>query len=159
MSHTYVDKMMDALKSGELASPVEKLVGMGLVEHGRGEATYQLDVRPEHANPMGMVQGGIASIMADAAMAMAMTTTLTNDEMRNSAVTTVDLFSRFIRPVKASKVKLLRAEARVLRGGRQLVWAECDLSADGELVGKFNATGIRVAFEQKDHTMQKSSGE
>lgn len=159
MSHTFVDKMMDALQSGEMTSPVEKLVGMRLVEHGRGEATYELEVRPEHANPMGMVQGGIASIMADAAMAMATTTTLTNDEMRTSAITTVDLFSRFIRPVKASKVKVLRAEARVLRGGRQLVWAECDVSADGELVGKFNATGIRVSFEQKEHTMQATSGD
>ena len=158
MSHTFVDKMMDALKSGEMVSPVEKLVGMRLVEHSRGEATYELEVRPEHANPMGMVQGGIATIMADAAMAMATTTTLTNDEMRNSAITTVDLFSRFIRPVKASKVGVLRAEARVLRGGRQLVWAECDLLADGEMVGKFNATGIRVSFEQKEHTMQAASG-
>jgi uncharacterized protein (TIGR00369 family) len=156
MSHTFVDGMMDSLKSGEIVSPVEKLVGMRLVEHGRGEATYELEVRPEHANPMGMVQGGIASIMADAAMAMATTTTLTNDEMRSSAITTVDLFSRFIRPIKASKVQKLRAEARVLRAGRQLVWAECDLLADGEVAGKFNATGIRVSFEQKEHTMQKT---
>jgi len=154
MSHTFVDKMMDALKGGELVSPVERLVGMRLVEHGRGEATYELEVKEDHANPMGMVQGGIASVMADAAMAMATTTTLTNDEMRTTAVTTVDLFSRFMRPVKASKTGTLRAEARVLRGGRQLVWAECDLYADGELVGKFNATGIRVSFEQKDHSMK-----
>jgi uncharacterized protein (TIGR00369 family) len=154
MSHTFVDGMMESLENGEIVSPVEKLVGMRLVEHGRGEATYELEVRADHANPMGMVQGGIASIMADAAMAMATTTTLTNEEMRSSAITTVDLFSRFIRPIKASKVRLLRAEARVLRAGRQLVWAECDLFADGEVAGKFNATGIRVSFEQKEHTMQ-----
>lgn len=157
MSHTFVDKLMDSLASGELVSPVEKLVGMRLVDHDRGSATYELEVRPDHANPMGMVQGGIASIMADAAMAMATTTTLTNDEMRSSAITTVDLFSRFIRPIKAKKVKTLRAEARVLRSGRQLVWAECDLLADGECVGKFNATGIRVSFEQQDHAMQTTS--
>lgn len=149
MSHTFVDTMMEALKSGEMVSPVEQLVGMRLVEHGRGEATYELAVTESHSNPMGMVQGGIASVMADAAMAMS-TTTLTNDEMRVSAVTTVDLFSRFIRPVKANKVEVLRAEARVLRAGRQLVWAECDLYADGDLVGKFNATGIKVSFEQKE---------
>jgi len=146
--------MMDALESGELASPVETLVGMHMVDHGRGEATYELEVRPEHANPMGIVQGGIVTAMADAAMAMATTTTLTNDEMRTSAITTVDLFSRFMRPVKATKVKVLRAEARVLRAGRQLVWAECDLTGDGDTVGKFNATGMRVSFEQKDHTLQ-----
>lgn len=159
MSHTFVDKMMEALTSGELISPVEQLVGMRMVEFGRGEATYELSVTDEHANPMGMVQGGIASVMADAAMAMATTTTLTNDEMRTTAVTTVDLFSRFIRPVKAAKTETMRAEARVLRAGRQLVWAECDLHADGELVGKFNATGIKVSFEQKDHTMKVTSDE
>lgn len=157
MSHTFVDKIMESLKSGELVSPVEQLVGMRLVGHGRGEASYELAVTENHANPMGMVQGGIASIMADAAMAMATTTTLTNDEMRVIAVTTVDLFSRFIRPVKASKVEMLRADARVLRAGRQLVWAECDLMADGDLVGKFNATGIKVSFEQKEHTMRTNS--
>ena len=157
MSHTFVDKMMETLKNGELVSPVERLVGMRLVDHGRGAAVYELAVREDHANPMGMVQGGVASIMADATMAMATTTTMTNDEMRVTAITTVDLFSRFIRPIKASKVETLRAEARVLRGGRQLVWAECDLLADGELVGKFNATGIKVSFEQKEHTMEASS--
>jgi acyl-coenzyme A thioesterase PaaI-like protein len=76
--------------------------------------------------------------------------------MRTSAITTVDLFSRFMRPVNASKVKVLRAEARVVRAGRQLVWAECDLTGDGEKVGKFNATGIRVAFEQKENTLQST---
>jgi acyl-coenzyme A thioesterase PaaI-like protein len=84
MSHTFVDKMMDALQSGELASPVETLVGMHMVEHGRGEATYELEVRPEHANPMGIVQGGIATVMADAAMAMA--TTDDPDERRDAHV-------------------------------------------------------------------------
>jgi uncharacterized protein (TIGR00369 family) len=157
VSHTFVDMVMESLKSGELISPVEQLVGMRMVDYGRGEASYELTVTESHANPMGMVQGGIASVMADAAMAMATTTTLTNDEMRVMAVTTADLFSRFIRPVKASKVDTLRADARVLRAGRQLVWAECDLMADGELVGKFNATGIKVSFEQKDHAMKTTS--
>ena len=153
MSHTFVDKMMGALKSGELESPVERLIGMRLVEFDRGSATYELQVREDHANPMGMVQGGIAAIMADAAMAMATTTMLTNDDMRVSAVTTADLFSRFLKPISARKVKVLRAEARVVKTGRLIMWAECDLQADGACVGKFNATGIRVSFDQKDSAM------
>ena len=153
MSHTYVDKMMEAMKTGALESPVEKLVGMRLVDYGRGEATYELPVRMDHANPMGMVQGGIASILADAAMAMATTTMLTNDDMRVSAVTTADLFSRFLKPVSAKKIKVLRAEARVIKSGRLLMWAECSLQADGDCVGMFNATGIRVTFDQKDSAM------
>jgi uncharacterized protein (TIGR00369 family) len=153
MSHTFVDKMMEALKSGDLESPVERLIGMRLVEFDRGRAIYELPVRPEHANPMGMVQGGIAAIMADAAMAMATTTMLTNDEMRISAVTTADLFARFLKPISAKKVKTLRAEAVVVKSGRLLMWAECDLEADGSCAGKFTATGVRVSFDQKDSAM------
>jgi uncharacterized protein (TIGR00369 family) len=153
MSYSFVDKVMKALQAGEMMSPVEQLVGMRLTDFGRGEASYELPVRMEHANPMGMVQGGIATILADAAMAMAMTTTMTNEEMRREAITTVDLFSRFLRPINARKVALLRAQARVIRTGRHIVWAECDLMADGECVGKFVATGSRVPFDQKDSAM------
>ena len=153
MSHTFVDKVMAALRDGELESPVEKLIGMRLVDFGRGYAAYELPVTLEHANPMGMMQGGIATILADAAMAMATTTTLTNDEMRTQAITTVDLYSRFLRPINARKVEALRAEARVVRTGRHIVWTECDLLADGECAGKFSATGSRVPFDQKDSAM------
>ncbi|HUF31863.1 MAG TPA: PaaI family thioesterase [Acidimicrobiales bacterium] len=157
MSHTFVDKMMAALRDGDIESPVERLIGMRLVDFDRGAACYELEVRKDHTNPMGMVQGGIAAIMADAAMAMATTTMLTNDEMRVSAVTTADLFSRFLKPINAKKVKSLRAEARVVKSGRLIMWAECDLMADGECVGKFTATGIRVSFDQKDSAMTSTA--
>lgn len=159
MSHTFIDKIMEKMKSGELISPVEQLVGMRVCDFGRGTTVYELPVKPEHANPMGVVQGGIASILADAAMAMAATTTMTNDQMRTEAITTVDLFSRFMRPVKAEKVKVLRAEARVVRSGRFIVWLECDLLADGEVVAKFSATGSRVSFDQKDHAIKQRDQE
>ena len=45
------------------------------------------------------------------------------------------------------EVERLRAEARVIRAGGRLVWAEADVLADGEVVGKFASTGIRVAFD------------
>ena len=34
-----------------------------------------------------------------------------------------------------------------MRAGGRLVWAEADVLADGDLVGKFASTGIRVAFD------------
>lgn len=45
------------------------------------------------------------------------------------------------------EVDRLRAEARVVRAGGRLVWAEADVLADGEMVGKFASTGIRVSFD------------
>jgi uncharacterized protein (TIGR00369 family) len=157
MSHTFIDKVMENLRTGAIVSPVEQFMGMRMTEHGRGSACYELPVRMEHANPMGMVQGGVATVLADVAMAMAMATTLTNDETRREAITTVDIFSRFLKPINARKVRLLRAEARVVRTGRNIVWAECDLTADGECAGKFNATGSRVPFEQKDYELKPTT--
>lgn len=147
MSHAFVDDMMEKSKAGELRSPVSKTLEMHLVEFSRGEAVYEMAAREELGNPLGVIQGGVATALADAAMAAATTTILSDEEIAKSAITTIDIFARFIRPVNAKKVDRLRAEAKVVRAGGRLVWAEADVLADGELVGKFASTGIRVAFD------------
>src|SRR3954454_12483328 len=147
MSHAFVDQMMERNRTGELRSPVSESLDMHLVEFGRGEATYEMPASERLGNPLGVIQGGVATTLADAAMAAATTTILTDEEIQKSAITTVDIFARFIRPVNAKKVERLRAEARVIRAGGRLVWAEADVLADGEVVGKFASTGIRVAFD------------
>jgi acyl-coenzyme A thioesterase 13 len=151
MSHEFVDRMLEQSKAGELRSPVAETLDMHLVEFGRGEATYEMPAREELGNPLGVIQGGVATALADAAMAAATTTILTDDEIQRSAITTIDIFARFIRPVNAAKVDRLRAEAKVVRAGGRLVWAEADVFADGESVGKFAATGIRVAFDPQSY--------
>jgi acyl-coenzyme A thioesterase PaaI-like protein len=57
-----------------------------------------------------------------------------------------------MRPVNLKSAKTLRAEAKVLRAGGRLVWAEADVLADGDIVGKFESTGIRVAFDPRSYT-------
>jgi uncharacterized protein (TIGR00369 family) len=147
MSYEFVDQMMEQNKSGELRSPVSQTLEMTLVGFGRGEAVYEMEASQRLANPLGVIQGGVATALADAAMAAATTTVLTDEEIQQSAITTVDLFARFIRPVNANKVDRLRAEAKVVRAGGRLVWTEADVLADDEVVGKFASTGIRVAFD------------
>jgi uncharacterized protein (TIGR00369 family) len=147
MSYEFVDKMMEQNKSGELRSPVSQTLEMHLVEFGRGEAVYEMPARAELANPLGVIQGGVATALADAAMAAATTTVLTDEEIQKSAITTIDIFARFIRPVNANKIERLRAEAKVVRAGGRLVWTEADVLADDQIVGKFASTGIRVAFD------------
>jgi acyl-coenzyme A thioesterase 13 len=157
MPHTFVDQMMEKTKAGELRSPVSETLNMQLVNFGRGEAVYEMDAREELGNPLGVIQGGIATALADAAMAAATTTILDDEEIQKSAITTIDIFARFIRPVNANKVDRLRAEARVVRAGGRLVWAEAELLADGEVVGKFAATGIRVAFDAQAYVEGRGS--
>ena len=147
MSYEFVDRMMELNRTGELRSPVSQTLDMHLVEFARGEAVYEMPAREQLGNPLGVIQGGVATALADAAMAAATTTILTDEEIQTSAITTIDLFARFIRPVNAKKVDRLRAEAKVVRAGGRLVWTEADVLADGELVGKFASTGIRVAFD------------
>jgi uncharacterized protein (TIGR00369 family) len=147
MSHGFVDEMLEKTRCGELRSPVAGTLGMNLVAFGRGEATYEMAARAELGNPLGVIQGGVVTALADAAMAAATTSVLDDEEIQGSAITTVDIFARFIRPVNANKVGTLRAEARVVRAGGRLVWAEADVLADGAMVGKFAATGIRVKFD------------
>jgi uncharacterized protein (TIGR00369 family) len=158
MSHEFVDRMMEQTRTGELRSPVSQTMDMRLVEFGRGEAVYEMAAREELGNPLGVIQGGVATVLADAAMAAATTTILTDEEILKSAVTTIDIFARFIRPVNAKKTELLRAEARVVRAGGRLVWAEAEVLADGEMVGKFAATGIRVAFDPQSYISGKDGG-
>jgi uncharacterized protein (TIGR00369 family) len=147
MTHAFVDQMLDKTRAGELQSPVSSTLGMRLIEFGRGEAIYEMDAAPELGNPLGLIQGGVVTALADAAMAAATTSVLDDEEIQSSAITTVDIFARFIRPVNAKKIDTLRAEARVVRAGGRLVWAEADVLADGDMVGKFASTGIRVTFD------------
>jgi uncharacterized protein (TIGR00369 family) len=114
-----------------------------------------MDARPELGNPLGVIQGGVATALADAAMAAATTTILTDEDIQKTAITTIDIYARFIRPVTAGKVDRLRAEAKVIRAGGRLVWTEADLLADGEVVGKFAATGIRVSFDPQAYVAER----
>jgi uncharacterized protein (TIGR00369 family) len=158
MGHAFVDQMMEQNRTGELRSPVSESLDMHLVEFGRGEAVYEMPASAELGNPLGVIQGGVATALADAAMAAATTTILSDEEIQREAITTIDLFARFMRPVNAAKVERLRAEARVVRAGGRLVWAEAEVLADGENVGRFAATGIRVPFDPQAYVAERGDG-
>lgn len=158
MSYTIVDGVLEQLKAGELRDPISSLMNMRLVDYGRGEAVFELPLRPELGNALGVVQGGVASVVADVAMAMAMTSTQDDEQFPTSALTTVDLFARFIRPVMVTS-GVLRAEAKVIQSGSRLTWAECDLLAGDRIVGKFTATGMRITFKAQDIQRSASSAD
>jgi uncharacterized protein (TIGR00369 family) len=150
-SYAFVDRMMELNRTGELRSPVSQTLDMHLIEFARGWVVYEMPASEQLGNPLGVIQGGVATALADAAMAAATTTVLSDEEIQESAITTIDIFARFIRPVNAKKIERLRAEAEVVRAGGRLVWTEADVLADGELVGKFASTGIRVAFDPSSY--------
>jgi uncharacterized protein (TIGR00369 family) len=119
-----------------LAPPVAALIGLEAVQVDEGKAVFRLQARRDrHANPMGTLHGGILCDLADGAMGIACASTL---EMGES-FTTADLAIHFFRPVTDA---LLEARARVVHGGRSMVYLECEVVAlPGEkLVAKASST-------------------
>jgi uncharacterized protein (TIGR00369 family) len=83
---------------------------------------------------MGTVHGGIITDIADAAMGMAYASMLGEGE----SFATVELKVNFLKPVRRGK---LRAEGRVVSGGRTLGLVECDVADEtGRLVARASST-------------------
>jgi uncharacterized protein (TIGR00369 family) len=122
--------------------PVAQLIGFRLFNAELGMAQVELQAARRHANPMGTLHGGIICDVADAAMGIALATTLEDDE----SFTTLDLTANYFKPVWEAR---LEATARVVRRTRQLGFVECEVVDEkGSLVAKVFSTCMVL---QGDH--------
>jgi uncharacterized protein (TIGR00369 family) len=135
--------MLQAIQAGIVPPPIARTVGFDLVSIEEGRAVFSLQAAPErHANPMGTMHGGILCDLTDAAMGMAYASTLGDGE----SFTTIELKINFFRPVWRS---LLRAEAKMVKGGRQVGMVECDVTdEEGRLVARASSTCMTLRGEQ-----------
>lgn len=70
-------ELIRAIAEGKAAPPnIALLLGMELTTADEGRVTFTLDARPEFANPLGTVHGGIHATLLDSAMGCAVHTTL-----------------------------------------------------------------------------------
>ena len=113
-------------------SPFVKHLGMQLVEMRPEATTLTLPYVPEVATLGNTVHGGaIASLIDTAAMVAAWSGAEAPANMRG---TTVGMTVSYLAPANGEDV---RAEARVLRRGRSLVYVDVEVRvASGELVAK-----------------------
>jgi uncharacterized protein (TIGR00369 family) len=134
MATEWIDVLRKVL-DGELPPPpIATLIGFTLTRVERGAATLEMDVTEHHANPMGTVHGGVMCDIADAAMGMAYASLLGAGE----TFTTLELKINFLRPVWRGR---LRADGRVVQGGRTVGLVECDVRDDEErLVARATST-------------------
>ncbi|MBR7826883.1 PaaI family thioesterase [Actinospica sp. MGRD01-02] len=100
------------------------------VEDGR--IVFTCKTRPDFANPLGQLHGGIAATLLDSAMGCAVHTTLP----ANQAYTSLDISVRYIRPGYIDGGEL-RAEGKVVHRGRKVRTAEATLTDES---GKLIAT-------------------
>lgn len=106
------ERMKESNAIGHLGFDVEK------VEKGR--AIFVLDVRAHHKQIHGVVHGGILAALADTTAAIAVYTVVP----RGTEIATVELKINYLEPVPGGRIK---ADARVLRAGRNFVVAECEI--------------------------------
>jgi len=115
------------------------MLGFDLEAVSRGRATLRLDTRPHHKQLNNAVHGGILAALADTAGAIAAYTTVP----AGVALATIELKINYLEAVAGGRI---RAEATVLRTGRNFVVTECEIfDSKGMLAAKalltFGAAG------------------
>jgi uncharacterized protein (TIGR00369 family) len=136
-----IDRFNAYLRHDGPGAPVGELVGFRPTSIDTGKAVFELEAGPQHANPMGTLHGGIVCDVADAAMGTAYASTLGEGE----SFTTLELKINFLRPFWTGK---LVATARVVKSGRTIGLAECDVTdLEGRLVARAMSTCMTLRDE------------
>jgi acyl-CoA thioesterase len=115
-----------------------KLLGISLEEVEHGRVTMSLTTRPEFANPLEMLHGGVCATLLDSAMGGAVHSTLEAGERH----ATLELKINYVRAVALDGVKLT-ATARTVHLGRRTATAEGRVyDAQGRLMAHGTTTFI-----------------
>ncbi len=139
MSDTLNSKLPANPRFTGAAPPIAELIGFRLSAFGGGAATVELNSGPRHYNPMGTVHGGVFCDIADAAMGMALASTLDPDQ----SFTTLELKINYLRPAWEAN---LAAKARVTSRGKTVALVECDVTdANGRLMARASSTCLRLS--------------
>jgi uncharacterized protein (TIGR00369 family) len=125
--------MLKAKPEGWMAT-----LGARITEAEPGRVVLEIEAGPQHRHGGGVVQGGVITQIADAAMGMSLGT-LQEDGMWN---TTIELKINFIRPVISGRI---RAVGRVVEMKQTLFFGEADvLDEQDRLVARASSTCLPV---------------
>jgi uncharacterized protein (TIGR00369 family) len=118
------------------APPITQTLTFRLVEVGEGSAVFEGEPGGHLLNPMGVVHGGWTMTLIDSATGCAAHTLLP----AGVGYTTVETKVNFSRPIRADTGRV-RAEARVIVKGRQVISAEAVVkSQDGRVLAHGTST-------------------
>jgi len=126
-------------------SKATELLGFDVESVQEGRAIFRLDVRPRHKQIHGVVHGGILAALADTTAAIAAYTTVP----RGVEIATLELKINYLEPVPGGRVK---ADARVLRAGRNFIVAECEIFNES---GSLAAKAIMTFSAAPGHILRK----
>ncbi len=126
-------------------SKSSELLGFDVESVHDGRAIFRLDVRPRHKQIHGVVHGGILAALADTAAAIAAYTVVP----RGVELATLELKINYLEPVPGGRIK---ADARVLRGGRNFIVTECEIFNES---GSMAAKALLTFSAATGHNLRK----
>src|SRR6202521_5611108 len=136
-------EVFEAIFSGELPRPpIGDTLDIVPIHIVYGAAVFQRTPSQRHYNPLGTVYGGWFATLLDSAVGCAVHSTLP----AGRGYTTLELKLNIVRAL-TDAVPLVRAEGKVLHGGRQVATAEGRIvGPDGKLYA--HATTTCLIFER-----------
>jgi uncharacterized protein (TIGR00369 family) len=134
-------EILEAMNRGEIpVPPVMHTLGIEGVDVADGKVVFWLRPQEFHYNPLGTVHGGVLATLLDSAAGCAVHTTLP----AGIAYTSLDLNTKFLRPVTVASGQL-RCEGTVLSRGSRVALAQAEVyDAAGKLVA--HATSSCLIF-------------
>jgi uncharacterized protein (TIGR00369 family) len=123
-----------------------RFLGFSLEAIDRGWAAMRLKAGSHHKQIHGVVHGGILAALADTVGAMASYTVVP----QRTAIATIEMKINYLEPVPVGSV---RAEAHVLRAGRNFVVTECDVFTP---TGKLAAKALITYGAAGGHSMERA---
>ena len=130
------ERVYSAWKTGGYPSSATKTLGIRILELSEGRSLVEMMVDSHLHNMSGTMHGGIMADIADAAMGIAVSTTISPEE----DFTTMEFKISFFRPhVKGP----LQAEGLVAKRGRRVAFTEAVLTnREKQVVAKANGTWL-----------------
>ncbi len=130
------EKVYHAWKTGTYPSPATKTLGIKIIELSEGRSLGEMQIDEHLHNMSATMHGGVMADIADAAMGIAISTTISPDE----DFTTMEMKISFYRPhIKGP----LRAEGTVAKRGKRVAFAEAVLmNQQKQIIAKANGTWL-----------------
>ncbi len=129
--------LLAAMAAGELPPPpVMSTLGVEAVSFEVGRAVFALVPDEMHYNPLGSVHGGVIAMLLDSAAGCAVHSVLP----AGTGYTSVDLATKYLRPVTTRTGRIL-AEGTVISRGSRTALAEARLTDErGKLLAHATST-------------------
>jgi len=138
-------KITELVRQRMKESKSTELLGFDVESVHDGRAVFRLDVRPTHKQIHGVVHGGIIAALADTTAAIAAYTAVP----LGVELATLELKINYLEPVPGGRVK---ADARVLRAGRNFIVTECEIFNES---GSMAAKALLTFSAAAGHTIRK----